>query len=357
MDQRHDALLVLSFGGPEGPDDVLPFLRNVVRGRNVPDERLAAVAEQYALFDGVSPINQQNRALISAIETEFEASGLDLPIYWGNRNWQPYLEDAVQHMADDGVTSALVFVTSAFGSYSGCRQYREDLLRAGEAVSNAPGLQKLRLFYNHPGFLEPASGRVQAAVDQHRQSNPDSPSPRLVFTAHSIPISMAENCDYESQLREAADLIAAAIDGHATDSHTADGPAWDLVFQSRSGPPQVPWLEPDIGDHLHRLAADGVSDVVVVPLGFISDHMEVIFDLDTQAAAIAEALGTRMTRAATVGTHPRFVSMIRELVEEQIKAAPKLSIGPSGPWPDCCPDRHCLGDGKTGGRPRSAQSA
>jgi ferrochelatase len=323
-----DALLVLSFGGPEGPDDVLPFLRNVTRGRNVPDERLVEVAAQYDRFGGVSPINDQCRALVAALRDEFAAHDVDLPVYWGNRNWEPYLADTVATMAADGIRHALVFVTSAFGSYSGCRQYREDLARAAESVGpSAPTLDKLRLYHNHPGFLEPAAANVADALARF-----DRP-PRLVFTAHSIPLSMATVCDYESQLRGAATIIVEMV-GHEGD--------WDLVYQSRSGPPQVPWLEPDVGDHLRSLAAEGVTDVVLCPLGFTSDHMEVLYDLDTLAAAGAAEVGIRLERATTVGTAPRFVSMIRELVEERRADAPRLFLGNAGPWPDRCPEGHCL---------------
>ncbi len=344
---NYDALLVLSFGGPEHPDDVLPFLRNVTRGRGVPDERLAVVAEQYALFGGRSPINDQCRQLIAALETELAEHDLDLPIYWGNRNWHPMLTDTVQQMTADGVRRALVFVTSAFGSYSGCRQYREDLASAIEGLDNAPTLEKLRLFYNHPGFLVPAADRVATALAAHPvdTSAPDDRGKhRLIFTAHSIPNSMAAVCDYESQLREAAGLIVELLPGTA--------PAWDLVYQSRSGPPQVPWLEPDVGDHLEALSEDGIEQVTVVPLGFVSDHMEVLYDLDTQAAARASELGIGLTRAATVGTDPAFVSMIRELVEERLHDRPRLFLGSSGAWPDQCPEGHCIA--ATGGRPRGA---
>ena len=327
----------MSFGGPEGPDDVMPFLRNVTRGRNVPDERLALVATQYEQFGGRSPINDQNRSLIAALTEELESHGIDLPIYWGNRNWEPFVQDTVEQMTVDGISNALVFVTSAFGSYSGCRQYREDLLSAAEAAGNgAPSLQKLRLFYNHPGFLEPAAERVHDALRRLGDAGPDA---RLVFTAHSIPVSMAQATDYEAQLREAAQLIVDLIE---------PGRPWDLVYQSRSGPPHIPWLEPDIGDHLAALAQETVDSVVVTPLGFISDHMEVMYDLDSQAADIARDLGLRMERASTVGIHPRFVSMIRELIEEQLTAAPKLFLGPSGPWPDWCPEGHCIAAARPG---------
>lgn len=339
------ALLLLSFGGPEGPDDVLPFLRNVVKGRNVPDERLAEVATQYDQFGGISPINEQNRLLKAAIEADLAANGVDLPVYWGNRNWAPYLDDTVQQMADDGISKAFVFVTSAFSSYSGCRQYRENLIAAGELVTNASiELQKLRLFYNHPGFCEPAAEKLQRAVDAHRQAH--GVEPRIVFTAHSIPLSMAATSEYEAQLRDAATIIS-NLAGTSDD--------WDLVWQSRSGPPQVPWLEPDIVDHLHDLHDRSTDDVVVVPLGFVSDHMEVMFDLDTQAAEAADGASMRMTRAETVGAHPRFVTMVRELLEEQINEKPRLFLGDSGPWPDMCPDNHCVpaprpaGAGRPGG--------
>ncbi len=340
----YDALLLLSFGGPEGPDDVLPFLRNVTRGRNVPDERLAEVAEQYRRFGGVSPINEQCRALRAAIEVEFAANGIDLPVYWGNRNWDPFLADTVGQMAADGIRHALVFVTSAFSSYSGCRQYREDLEAASTSVGErAPTLDKLRLYHNHPGFIEPAAANVAEALAHFDET------PRLVFTAHSIPTSMAQTCDYLPQLEGAAALVA-NVAGH-------DGP-WDLVFQSRSGPPQIPWLEPDIGDHLRALAADGVRNVVICPLGFTSDHMEVLYDLDTLAAGVADELGITLVRAKTVGTAPRFVTMIRELVEERLDDRPRLSLGSDGPWPDECPDGHCLPPAgrpvSAGGRPRPA---
>ena len=322
------ALLLLSFGGPEGPDDVMPFLRNVVRGRNVPDERLTEVAAQYELFGGVSPINEQNLALIDALRTEFAVHGIDLPIYFGNRNWEPYLADTVREMAADGVERALVLVTSAFSSYSGCRQYRDDLERAAAEVAPTidgpvPELHKLRLYYNHPGFVDAVVDRVD---EVHR------PGARLVVTAHSIPTSMAQWCDYEVQLREIGDIVAERVG--------ADG--WDLAYQSRSGPPHVPWLEPDVNDHLEALAEQGVAEVTLVPLGFVSDHMEVKFDLDHQAMETAERLGITVCRAPTVGTHPAFVGGLRELVEEKLADGPVRWVGEAGPWPDPCPAGHCL---------------
>lgn len=333
------AVLFLSFGGPNQLDDVMPFLRNVTTGRNVPDERLAIVAEQYEMFGGRSPINDQNRALIVALREEMATHGIDLPIYFGNRNWEPYVGQTVQQMRADGIERALVFVTSAFGSYSGCRQYRENLTAAIGEHSDIE-LQKLRLFYNHPGFIEPAAANVKAAITQH------STPPRVVFTAHSIPDSMAASCDYLAQLTEAAQLVVDQLDPSSHSGH-------DLVFQSRSGPPQIPWLEPDVNDHLEQLAErDNSAPVTLVPLGFISDHMEVMFDLDTQAVATAERLGLTMNRAHTVGVDARFVTMIRELIEEQTNERPRLSLGSSGPWPDHCPEGHCLAPQRPAGAGR-----
>lgn len=330
-----DAILLLSFGGPEGPDDVLPFLRNVTRGRNVPDERLAVVAEQYAQFGGRSPINDQCRELKAAIEAELSGAGIDLPVYWGNRNWHPLLTDTVATMAADGIERALVFATSAFGSYSGCRQYREDLERAREVVGpDAPELVKLRLFYNHPGFIEPMGRNLAEAVGRAAGGRDRAEEHRIVFCAHSIPTSMAASCDYPAQLAEAARLVL-------DEAGLSDRP-FDLVYQSRSGPPSIPWLEPDVNDHLEALAAEGIRSVTLVPLGFVSDHMEVLYDLDTQAVGTAEKLGVALNRAGTVGTDPRFVTMIRELIEEQRSAAPRLAVGTDGPWPDQCPEGHCL---------------
>ncbi len=344
-----DAILLLSFGGPEGPDDVLPFLRNVTKGRNVPDERLAIVAEQYAQFGGRSPINDHCRDLKTALEAELSGAGIDLPVYWGNRNWHPMLTDTVAAMAADGIERALVFATSAFGSYSGCRQYREDLERAREIVGpSAPQLDKIRLFYNHPGFIEPMGRNVAEAVELVAALPDRATGHRIVFCAHSIPESMAASCAYPDQLAEAAGLVMA-------EAGLADRP-WDLVYQSRSGPPSVPWLEPDVNDHLETLAAAGTRSVTLVPIGFISDHMEVLYDLDTQAVETAERLGLALNRSATVGTDPRFVTMIRELIEERRSAGARLAVGADGPWPDQCPDDHCLAPRRptaagAGGRP------
>ena len=337
--RSYDAVLYLSFGGPEGPDEVMPFLEHVTRGRGVPHERLEEVAEHYQRFDGVSPINDQNRAVIEALEQK-----IDLPIYWGNRNSEPFVTDTVQRMADNGVKRAICFVTSAFSSYSGCRQYREDIAAAQEAVGeHAPKVDKLRVFYNHPGFIGPQIEKVKVALDEipgERRT-----SARLVFTAHSIPISMAETSSYVAQLLEASRLV----------SEGSGGNDWDLVYQSRSGPPQVPWLEPDIADHLGELAGRGVGDVVVVPIGFVSDHMEVKFDLDVEAAEIAERLGLNMVRAETVGTHPAYIDMIVELIEERMADTPeRRALGALPPSHDICARDCCPAPLRPGTEPKPA---
>ncbi|MBI2681040.1 MAG: ferrochelatase [Candidatus Solibacter usitatus] len=318
MPSSYDAILVLSFGGPEKREDVIPFLENVLKGRNVPRERMLSVAENYYRFGGASPINSQNRALIAALETELAARGPRLPVYWGNRNWHPLLADALASMKADGVRRALAFVTSAYSSYSACRQYLDDIAGARAAVGpGAPEVDKLRAFYDHPGFIGAMIERVQAALDQ-------LPGAALLFTAHSIPIAMAQTSRYEQQLREACRLVAAGV-GRAE---------WQLVYQSRSGPPSQPWLEPDIGDALRGLS--GTRDVVVAPIGFVSDHMEVVYDLDTVARGICQQLGIHMVRAGTVGTHPAFISMIRELVLERVEHAPPRALGTLGLSPDAC---------------------
>jgi len=334
----YDAFLVLSFGGPEGPDDVMPFLRNVTRGRGIPDERLADVAEHYQHFGGVSPINAQNEALVEALRAEFAQRGIELPIYLGNRNWHPLVEDTVRRMGEDGVRRALVFATSATSSYSGCRQYRDDLARARAAAGDgAPELVKLRHFFDHPGFVEPLADSVRAALSELPDDARDGA--RLVFTAHSIPVSMNDasgperNGLYAAQQRETARLVAESVRG--------PGAAFDLVWQSRSGPPQVPWLEPDVNDHLRALAAEGVGAVVVTPSGFVSDHVEVRWDLDEEARATASSLGLAYARAATPGTHPAFVAAIRELVEERLMGTPPRFLGDLGLCGVDCPDGCC----------------
>jgi ferrochelatase len=326
MSEAYDALLVVSFGGPEGMADVIPFLENVLRGRNVPRERLLRVAKHYELFGGVSPINGENRKLIAALNQELEAKGPHLPIYFGNRNWHPMLADTLREMRDDGVQNALAFVTSAYSSYSSCRQYLEDIERARAFVGpDAPRVQKLRAYYNHPGFIEANIAKVRAALDQIPEERRSKT--QIAFTAHSIPESMARNCDYEMQLRETSQLIAAAVGFKNS----------QLVFQSRSGSPSQPWLGPDVCDHLRELQAGGARDVVVAPIGFVSDHMEIIYDLDTEARALCQELGLNMIRAATAGTHPAFVEMVRELIMECIDpASPRRSLGTDGPRGDVC---------------------
>jgi ferrochelatase len=316
----YDALLLVSFGGPERRKDVLPFLENVLRGRNVPRARMLEVAEHYYHFDGKTPINAQNRALIAALDREFAQRGPRLPIYWGNRNWHPLLPDTVRKMEADGVRSALAFVTSAFSSYSGCRQYRENLEQALE--SSKVQIDKLRIFFNHPGFIE-------AMVECCAEALDELPQALLIFTAHSIPLSFAQTSRYVEQLQECCRLVGEQL-GRSD---------WRLVYQSRSGPPGQRWLEPDIGDYLRTLGAG--ADVVIVPIGFLSDHMEVVYDLDTEARRICERIGIRMKRAATVGVRPKFVSMIRDLVLERIEGAPRLALGKLGPSHDVCPMDCC----------------
>ncbi|MDQ2682467.1 MAG: ferrochelatase, partial [Chloroflexota bacterium] len=283
----------------------MPFLENVTRGRGVPRERLEEVAEHYLHFGGVSPINAQNRLLIEHLEQELRAHSIDLPLYFGNRNWHPFVTDTVRQMEADGVERALVFVTSALSSYSGCRQYREDILRTIEVVGDgAPEFDKIRVFYNHPGFIEAMADHTRAAFAEIPPQRRDAAT--LIFTAHSIPEAMAKGCAYELQLAEASRLVAEAVGRNS----------YRIAYQSRSGSPSVPWLEPDILDDLDTLHREGVTDLVVVPIGFISDHMEVLFDLDHEAKEHAEHLGMTLARAATAGVHPAFITAIRELIVE-----------------------------------------
>jgi ferrochelatase len=337
----YDALLVVSFGGPDGPGDVIPFLENVVRGRNVPRERLLDVAEHYHHFGGRSPINEQNRALVAAIEHELAEYGPPLKVYWGNRNWHPLLPAALKQMESDGIRRALALVTSAFSSFSSCRQYREDVAAAqAEAGPAAPPVDKLRAFFNHPGFIEPMVERtldalVQIPADRRRHA-------RLVFTAHSIPRAMADNCPYEAQLHESCRLVAEGVANSLSLGKMAAD--WDLVYQSRSGPPQQSWLEPDIKDFLRaEHSQQPIQDAAIVPIGFTSDHLEVVYDLDFEARQLCAELAIHMVRAATVGTHPRFIRMIRELIDERMTDSPtRLALGSMGPSHDNCPDDCCL---------------
>ena len=333
----YDAFLLLSFGGPEHPDDVLPFLQNVTRGRGVPPERLTEVAAHYQRFGGVSPINQQCRELVTAIRADFSVHGLDLPVYWGNRNWRPMLADTMAQMRDHGIQRVITFATSAYGSYSSCRQYLQDLAAARAAVGpRAPAVDKLRHFHDHPGFVEPLADSVVTAFGELDASAREST--RIVFTAHSIPVSMAATAGpegglYEAQLSETARLVAA---------RSLPDVGWDLVWQSRSGPPQVPWLEPDINEQLRMLAKEGTTQVVVSPIGFVSDHLEVIWDLDEEAAATARQLGLGFARAKTPGTDSRFVAMIRDLVLERMRTSDdgsRAGLGRLDHWDVCA--SHC----------------
>ena len=341
----YDALLLVSFGGPEGPDDVLPFLENVTRGRGIPRERLLEVGEHYLHFDGVSPINGQNRALVAALEEDFRGSGVELPVHWGNRNWHPLLPDAVARMADAGVRRALVLLTSAYSSYSGCRQYRENLGAAAAPLGGrAPRLDRVRHYFNHPGFVEAMVTSTVAALDALPPGSRDGAE--LVFVTHSVPTAMNDRSGpaggaYVAQHEDVARLVTAGVA-----AGTGLTPSWSLVYCSRSGPPGQPWLEPDVNDHLAARSAAGATGAVLVPIGFVSDHMEVRWDLDTEALATSERLGLPCTRAATVGVDPRFVAGIRELVLERAAAARgeapvRAALGALGPSHDVCPAGCC----------------
>lgn len=329
---KYDAILVVSFGGPEAPEDVIPFLENVLRGRNVPRERMLAVAEHYCHFGGKSPINQQTRELITALENELAQHGPTLPVYWGNRNWHPMLAETLQQMRQDGIRRALAFVTSAYSSYSGCRQYREDILRAQNEVGpGAPAIDKLRAFFNHPGFVEATDDRLRDALrDVPAETRQNV---QIVYVAHSIPLSMANTSDYVRQLEEVRKIVSARL-GVANDV---------LVYQSRSGAPGQPWLEPDILDYLRELKARNLaSAVVLAPIGFICDHVEVLYDLDIEARQLCDALSLSMVRAKTVGVHPKFIAMIRELVlERTTPGVERRALGSLGPRQDVCEENCC----------------
>ena len=327
--RRYDAVLVVSFGGPEGPADVLPFLDNVLRNRPLPAAAKARIADRYSAVGGVSPINAHIRAFADALRECLEAAGHPLPVYWGNRNWHPYLADTVRRMAADGVCAAVAYATSLFGSYSGCRQYLEDIARAAQAVPAAPRIDKLRLGWNHPGFIAAMAARVSAARQQA------DPNAALLFTAHSLPRRMAAGCAYEAQLREACRLVASAA-GEA---------AWQLVYQSGRANAREPWLEPTVDAALRGLASAGRDAVLLAPIGFVCDHMEVVLDLDVDARRTAEQLGLGFARAATVGTHRAYVGMVRDLVLERMAANPQRRCeGELGPAPDFCPADCCPSD-------------
>jgi ferrochelatase len=346
---EYDALLLVSFGGPEGPDDVLPFLQNVTRGRDVPEERLREAGSHYFHFGGVSPINAQNFSFIDALRAHFVDIGLSLPIYWGNRNWTPYLTDAVARMREDGAQRALAFFTSAYSSYSGCRQYRENLADA-IAGDDALTIDRIGAYFNHRGFVEPF---IDATIEAVRTlPDAEGSDPRLVFTTHSIPVSMAANSG-STQVADTGQALGAYLRQHrsvatvvarAVAEAVGRDIAWNLVFQSRSGPAHVPWLEPDIDSHLRELAASGATAAVVVPIGFVSDHMEVMWDLDTQARATAEQVGLPFIRVSTPGTDSRTVAMVGELVRERIDGVnlrDRDRVGDLSPTADCCPADCC----------------
>jgi protoporphyrin/coproporphyrin ferrochelatase len=346
---RYDAFVLVSFGGPEGTADVIPFLQNVTAGRGVPQGRLDQVAEHYYRFGGVSPINEQCRDLLAAIDADFAARGVSLPVYWGNRNWHPYLRDTLATMAADGVGRALALVTSAYSSFSSCRQYLDDIDAARLHVgSTAPQVDKLRQYFNHPGYVGSFAAAAAAALASLPTGAPGAGATPtgtfagdgidLIFTAHSVPATMAEAAGpaggaYQAQLAETARLVAAQLGWQRP---------WRLAYSSRSGPPSQPWLGPDINDLLAELAAAGSRAVVVVPIGFVSDHMEVRFDLDVEAAETAARLGLAYARAATPGTDSRFVSMITDLVIERLDGTAPLSLGAFGAGPDSCPPGCCI---------------
>ncbi|WP_087925874.1 ferrochelatase [Streptomyces albireticuli] len=349
----YDALLLLSFGGPEGPDDVVPFLENVTRGRGIPRERLKEVGQHYFLFGGVSPINDQNRELLDALRKDFAEQGLDLPVHWGNRNWAPYLTDTLREMTAAGHRRVLTLATSAYASYSGCRQYRENLADALAALEaeglTPPRVDKLRHYFNHPGFVRPMTDATLAAL----AALPEDvrAGAHLAFTTHSIPTAAADTSGpaeghgdggaYVAEHLDVARTIAEAVRAETGTEHP-----WRLVYQSRSGAPHIPWLEPDICDHLETLRGEGAPAVVMVPIGFVSDHMEVKYDLDTEATAKAAELGLPVARAATVGADPRFAAAVRELVLERAatergERPERCALGALGPSHDLCPVGCC----------------
>ncbi len=333
----YGAIVLQSFGGPNGPDDVMGFLQNVTRGRNVPSDRLATVAEQYALFGGKSPINELNLQLIDALGVELADRGIDIPIHYGNRNWQPYLRNTIGQLAADGISPVLAVATSAYSGFSSCRQYLLDIEDAVAAASASIEVHKVRPFWNHPGFIEANVAHIGASLQHLGEAGVDTADVPIVFTAHSIPTAMAATSDYELQLGDAATLV---LDRLRELALTAQGSV-DLAFQSRSGPPQVPWLEPDISDRLAELRSSGAETVLVSPIGFISDHMEVVYDLDTLAANRASELGITMVRSSTPGTHPSFVAALASLVEERVRGTEPLALGELGVRKpcgrECCP--------------------
>tara|TARA_B100001250_G_scaffold72479_1_gene58919 strand:+ start:70594 stop:71676 length:1083 start_codon:yes stop_codon:yes gene_type:complete len=327
----YDALLVLSFGGPEGMDDVLPFLDNVLEGLNVPDRAKHAIAKRYHQFDGISPINEETRKFIAALKKDLLKNNIDLPVYWGNRNWHPMLKDTFEAMHDDGVKNVITFVTSTFSSYSGCRKYREDLYVANEDLGNPFKVDKLRLGFNHPGFIEAVCSRTKDAID--KLGSFDEKETIIFFTAHSLPLSMSKHTKYVTQLKEASSLVANSLMVKN----------WDLIFQSNNASYGEPWLEPDIEDAIKNLSSRGYKNLVIVPVGFVCDHMEVVLDLDIEAQSSAKESNINMVRAKTVGDHPAYISMVTSLVQERLSGDDiRPSLGSLGPSHNFCPPDCCL---------------
>ncbi len=333
----YDAILLASFGGPEGQDDVIPFLRNVTRGRGIPDERLEEVAHHYRHFGGVSPINQQNRELKAALEARLAERGIDLPVIWGNRNWDPYMADAFREASQRGYTKLIAVGTSAYSSFSSCRQYREDYAIALDDTGLEGELQidKVRQFFDHPGFVQPFTDSLREALGAF-----EGETVRVLFSTHSIPSTDAERSGPDGHAYEQQHLAVAA----RIMADLGSSLGWQLVYQSRSGPPTQPWLEPDVNEVIASLPEQGVTAVAVVPLGFVSDHMEVLWDLDTEAAETADEAGLRYIRTATPGTHPAYVDALIDLVLERRNGVPveeRPAVTDLGPWydvcrPDCC---------------------
>ena len=343
MSEGYDALLLVGFGGPEGPDDVMPFLENVTHGRGIPRERLEEVSHHYLALGGVSPINAQNRALRAALGAELAARGIDLPVYWGNRNWDPYLAPELARLHDDGHRRVLALTTSAYSSYSSCRQYREDLARALDATSlgGELAIDRVRQYFDHPGFVRPFAEGLVVALAELAADGVALDATRVLFTTHSIPLTMAAASGEPGRFGPEGAYVAQHLAAVRAVLDMVRGlgreiPGWALVYQSRSGAPHVPWLEPDVNDALRDAGASGVAAVVVVPIGFVSDHVEVVWDLDHEARETCEELGIRMARVSTPGTHPAFVRGLVDLVEERRAGAPALALSPLGPWPSVC---------------------
>ena len=349
----YDGVLLLSFGGPEAPEDVLPFLRRVTAGRGIPDERLEEVGRHYQEFGGRSPINDQNRALIAALRAELDRREVDTPVVWGNRNFTPFTADALREAGARGMRRLVTVVTSAYSSYSSCRQYREDLAAALEEVREEGvevTVDKIRPYFNHPGFARANARLVTEAVRTATRDGADAGGIRLLFVTHSVPTAMDDTSgpgdgEGNAYLRQHQGLAAAVTDEVNATLDTAL--VGELVFCSRSGPPSQPWLEPDVNDRLEELAADGATTVVLAPIGFVSDHMEVVYDLDTEAAATARRLGLQLVRVPTVGTDAEFVSGLADLLEERAAQArgeePTCPAWPlvDGPLPPVCPPGCC----------------